>query len=173
MVRLDSVSAVSSFGFPALHEYALYMNMPSKGGDDPRMVGHFPQPVATLTAEYAVLNFLPKMFSQFHNRQAEVEANARLIMELEDTADDFSAPIIDGGYRWPHQRAYCADCDTLKGSKTKNRYYPEQACPNCGSTRTNLRNKQGKVISWEKWVARANEWADAEMARKCAEEYSE
>jgi hypothetical protein len=117
------------------------------------------------------------MVSKTQTLQTETEVTKRLIKELLNTADwdNFFAPIFKGEYRWCHQRAYCADCGTLKGSKTRRCYYPDQACPNpnCGSKRAIIRNKRGQEIRWEKYVALQNEWNAAEIARENPEGYSE
>ena len=64
-------------------------------------------------------------------------------------------------------RPYCANCGRLKGSR-QGRFYPDKACKHCGSTKTVLRNKANKVISWSKWLKIKADRRDEEYYALCA-----
>jgi len=80
--------------------------------------------------------------SSFDQPKFEVEAMA-LIRTPSD--DEWSGSFL-------HSRPYCEDCKSLKGSKTKNRYFPTRACLSCGSVKTIVKGVDGIPISWDKWV---------------------
>jgi ribosomal protein L37E len=102
---------------------------------------------------------------KFCTRKFEAEAKARLREQSTDRGFDLTRVPAEGELRFLVMRPYCADCGKLKGSKAKNRYFPERPCSNCGSPRTKLRDFDGNEIGWDKWVVMANEWADREMVR--------
>ena len=105
-------------------------------------------------------------YSRFYARKFEAEAKARQ-REQRTTGRDVDLirePTV-GKFYFLDMRAYCADCGKLKGSKAKNLYFPKLPCSHCGSTKTRLRDFDGKEISWDKWVVLANEWADREAVR--------
>jgi hypothetical protein len=102
--------------------------------------------------------------SRFYSRKFEAEAKARQREQRTGRDFDLTREPAVGKFYFLDMRAYCADCNKLKGSKAKNRYFPTLACSACGSTETRLRDFDGKEISWDKWVLQ-NEAVLAEIAR--------
>jgi hypothetical protein len=106
--------------------------------------------------------------SQFKIRRSEAEAKARLREERTGRdCYDWDATVADGKWYFLDKRPHCANCNKIKGSKAKNRYFPERPCTYCGSTKTKLRDFDGNEISWDKWAILQEEAALAEMASEC------
>jgi hypothetical protein len=103
-------------------------------------------------------------YSRFYSRKFEAEAKARKREQRTGRDFDLTREPAEGEFGFLDMRAYCADCNKLKGSKAKNRYFPTLACSACGSTKTRLRDFDGKEIGWDKWVVLQNEAMLAEMA---------
>jgi hypothetical protein len=110
-------------------------------------------------------------YSHFYSRKFEAEAKARQREQRTGRDFDLTRQPSEGEWRFLDMRPYCADCDKLKGSKAKNRYFPTLACSACGSTKTRLRDFDGNEISWDKWVTLQNEAVLEEMASKYPEAY--
>jgi hypothetical protein len=106
-------------------------------------------------------------YSNFERRRDEAELKARQREEKTGRAYDLLREGSIDEFHAQHMRPYCANCDKLKGSKAKNRYYPTRPCSNCGSIETRLRDFAGNEIRWEKWVVRANEAAEIEAWNSC------
>jgi hypothetical protein len=104
-------------------------------------------------------------YSRFYSRKFEAEAKARQREQRTGRDFDLTRVRAEGEFYSLHMRPYCADCGKLKGSKAKNLYFPKLPCSHCGSTKTRLRDFDGKEINWDKWVVLANEWADREAVR--------
>jgi hypothetical protein len=101
-------------------------------------------------------------YSHFYSRKFEAEAKARQREQRTGRDFDLTREPAEGEWRFLDMRPYCGDCDKLKGSKAKNRYFPELPCSACGSTKTRLRDFDGNEICWDKWAVLQNKAVLAE-----------